>query len=564
MVDGSGVAGTTISSVSLFVQLVDGCVQAFSLWQKGKEIGSDAVAFQVRMEMQAARLKEWALNWGIGHAAKPFHLFEPRFRVYGDLAVKYIATINHLLSVLDSFATDHPVIASASNLPLSAASHIARLDEFSDSSSTGRRIYSEKIGSIQENARTLENLHWSTDEARASKALGLIKEMIDDLYSFFEPPRKDAPARIVFNACLASRNLNQLENMRETCDEDPLLRGLSYLKTALDRLDRGSALDLADVIRKYRLLKETEPADSRSNRSWGTFKKIPVMVEWKTVTGVKDPLDQVLLEKRINNVARLLKAELKPRELRTLACLGVVTRTGPQNASTQYGLLFQIPSLQSRTLMGVLNEPTTDLDLGDLFAIAQKLSEALLFLHLAGWLHKGIRSENILFFGADQKTIQLNDPHIVGFEYSRESKPNSMTEGVSDDLEFNLYRHPEVQGVPEEPLEGETSRNQRPSFSQNHDVYSLGVILIELGTMKPALQIMREAEADPSYGTHCAARFSEWLREKELPKLGRRMGKTYREAAELCLTGKFAEKSVNSAETGLYLEVVRPLTTCYV
>jgi hypothetical protein len=567
MVDGVSIAGTAIGSVSLFAQLVDGCIQAFASWQRGKEIGTDAVAFQVRMEMQAAKLKEWALGWGITKGAKPLHVLEPRFKKYGDLAVQYVATINHLLGILDGLATDHPAIASGSNFPVSAASHIARLDDFADSSSGGRKAFAEKIDSIRDDANMIEKLNWRTDEARASKALDLIKIMIDDLYAFFQPPKNDGTAHIVLNACLASMNLNQLEKMKETCDEDPLLRGLAYLKTASDRLEkRGNALEYLNIKRKYRHLKEIRSEDGRNSRSWGSFECRPVMVEWKIVpaASVASPeslVRNVVLERRIENVARLLQSGLKPKELRTLSCLGVVTRSDPQSANNQYGLLFEIPSLHSRTLLSVFNDETVEFTLGSLFSIAKNLSEALLFLHLAGWLHKGIRSDNILFFGPDHSSPDLEEPSIVGFEYSRESQANAMTEGVFDDLEFNLYRHPEVQGVPEEPLEALAQRTSRPPFSQAHDIYSLGVVLIEIGMMKSALRIMSDAEADPAYGPHSAARFSAWLIEKELPKLSRRMGKTYREAAEFCITGKFVGDET-SPETGFYLNVVRPLADC--
>ena len=289
-----------------------------------------------------------------------------------------------------------------------------------------------------------------------------------------------------------------------------------------------------------------------------------VMVEWKKVTAAPESLKYILLASRIRNIARLLKSELKPDELRTLSCLGVVTKSDPQSGSSQHGLLFQVPSAHSETLTSLLSGGRATLTLGNLFTIAQKLSEALLFLHLAGWLHKGIRNENILFFGADQDRMELDNPRIVGFDHSRESRPDSMTEGVADDLEYNLYRHPEVQGVPEQPLSGEASQTKRPPFSQKHDVYSLGVTLIEIGSMKSAVQIMREVEADPGYGAHSVANFALWLREKELPKLGLRMGAIYRDAVDHCLTGKFAGDGTYSAETGFYLKVVRPLAECRV
>lgn len=171
-----------------------------------------------------------------------------------------------------------------------------------------------------------------------------------------------------------------------------------------------------------------------------------------------------------------------------------------------------------------------------------------------------------MFFGQDQDNVDLKTPYIVGFEYSRERNANNQTEGVLDDLEFNLYRHPEVQGLPEEPKEKEDEKTphlSRPPYSQKHDVYSLGVILLEIGLLKSALEILKDAEMDQQYGSHSAQKFSAWLIEKEIPKLGRLMGTTYRDATMHCLTGSFASDLKMTAETGLYTSVLRSLAKCY-
>ncbi|EMD60351.1 hypothetical protein COCSADRAFT_98758, partial [Bipolaris sorokiniana ND90Pr] len=45
----------------------------------------------------------------------------------------------------------------------------------------------------------------------------------------------------------------------------------------------------------------------------------------------------------------------------------------------------------------------------------------LLYIHLAGWLHKGIRSDNILFFAENNGGFSYDQSFVVGFEYSREA-----------------------------------------------------------------------------------------------------------------------------------------------
>ncbi|KAF4540152.1 Het-s domain protein [Lasiodiplodia theobromae] len=50
-----------------------------------------------------------------------------------------------------------------------------------------------------------------------------------------------------------------------------------------------------------------------------------------------------------------------------------------------------------------------------------------------------------------------------------------------NDLERNLYRHPDRQGRP------------KTSFSKLHDIYALGVVLLEIGLWEMALSLYQRA-----------------------------------------------------------------------
>lgn len=88
-------------------------------------------------------------------------------------------------------------------------------------------------------------------------------------------------------------------------------------------------------------------------------------------------------------------------------------------------------------------------------------------------MHESIRSENILFLPRDDETDpdepqDISEPWLFGFEFSRPEM--FFSHGHADPcLERDLYRHPE--------------RQQRPTqmFGKIHDIYALGVVLLEIG-----------------------------------------------------------------------------------
>jgi serine/threonine protein kinase len=534
-------------------------------------MGVEAVTFQVRLEMQAARLKAWGLELDLESLAssRPNKLTED-----GDLAVKYVATVYAILDSLKNLETEFLVLGSATYLPITAAASISRMSHMADADSSERQQLSKKIDEMKNQAATSERLRWALEDGRASKALDLLKSMIDDLYSFFPPPTNDPVVTVVLNASLPSVDVEHLNAISTGANGDPLLQGLAYLKSSRLQLQaRANALDGVKVNKKFSCFNAFGAEDQRNNRVLGTFEKDDVLVEWKTAEFTNVTQDaslsyRIMLEQRIKNIARLLKSEQKPEDLRTLSCLGVIRREDYTDTQVDYGLTFKVPSRHLQSLASMIHSANKSMLLDDRFATAHVITRAVLFLHLAGWLHKGIRSDNILFFADEYAKINPAHPYLVGFEYSRECERQSQTEDMADDLEWNLYRHPAMQGLPQEPSEpGKTDKEhkpQRPPFGPQHDIYSLGIVLLELGLLQPALDILRRARSDLEYGPHSALNFQRWILGKEVPRLGPQMGRAYRDATALCISGDFVIREDANLEQAFYVDVVRPLSSCRV
>jgi hypothetical protein len=92
-----------------------------------------------------------------------------------------------------------------------------------------------------------------------------------------------------------------------------------------------------------------------------------------------------------------------------------------------------------------------------------------------GWVHKAVRPSNILMLhGHDDVEFpnSLGHAYLVGFEYARRGTARSTGSGHWNWKE-DIYRHPDRQNKDGVDLE--------TYFTTNHDVYSAGVVLLELG-----------------------------------------------------------------------------------
>ncbi|KFY69555.1 hypothetical protein V496_00136 [Pseudogymnoascus sp. VKM F-4515 (FW-2607)] len=114
------------------------------------------------------------------------------------------------------------------------------------------------------------------------------------------------------------------------------------------------------------------------------------------------------------------------------------------------------------------------------FRLAHDIATAIEYVHSLGWVHKTIRSSNILvsWLDAHRKSPEgLGSAFLVGFEYARHKTANS-TGSAYDGWTNELYRHPERQNM----FSGELLVDSY--YERYHDVYSFGVVLLELGRWK--------------------------------------------------------------------------------
>ncbi|KAL0767360.1 hypothetical protein CaCOL14_010210 [Colletotrichum acutatum] len=143
-----------------------------------------------------------------------------------------------------------------------------------------------------------------------------------------------------------------------------------------------------------------------------------------------------------------------------------------------------------------------------------------------------IRSENILLLPKDAgMSTTLESARLIGFEYSRQDSDFSDQFGESE-LKRNIYRHPERWGQP-------TKR-----FGKIHDIYALGVVLLEVGLWSRADQIDKGTLVAPEMEDKPKTTAQTRLLKHAHQRLAFFAGETFRDITVGCLSGKIGDASV--------------------
>ncbi|KAF2795262.1 hypothetical protein K505DRAFT_302402 [Melanomma pulvis-pyrius CBS 109.77] len=280
-------------------------------------------------------------------------------------------------------------------------------------------------------------------------------------------------------------------------------------------------------------------------------KKTSVWIEWKTyepqtyASSGPDPK----IHERVKALAALLKENNPTDQFRAPHCLGYFRDIDPVTGDDhcRFGLVFEKPneahpSTRPVSLHALLTSEDVDMpSLTDRITLMRMLAETLERLHAVNWLHKGLRSSNILFFSdSGALDISYNAPYISGFDYSRPAMNDDMTEKPPENAASDIYRHPRVQGSGNRDSGPNGLSNATGSgYKKSYDLYSLGVMLLEIAYWQPIdaiLQIPDLQNARPSVTIKVRQRL---LDEKEgfLKHVRSHLGDTVEKVVRACLEG---------------------------
>ena len=306
---------------------------------------------------------------------------------------------------------------------------------------------------------------------------------------------------------------------------------------------------------------EYQPPGSVKHRVW---------VEWREY----DPIIGIETDgstshsSRVEKLVALLNDPRKPDLLRVPRCIGY--SDDPKNINEgrrrgRLGFVFEMPSttvgvpMSLRQLLKVRTKPL----LTERVALAREICNCLVSLHSVNWLHKSLRSQNIVFFGVNENDVDFSRPFLSGFGYARPAFRGDMTEIPSQNPEHDMYRHPRMHGLG--PWEG------RQGFKRTFDIYSLGIILVEIANWLSIEEVLKLGDPSALDSPILASIQRRLLDEKvHMRNIGSSAGCRFRDATLSCLKGAAAfgigtlddetdEDVAAKLSKELYLHVLRPL-----
>lgn len=230
-----------------------------------------------------------------------------------------------------------------------------------------------------------------------------------------------------------------------------------------------------------------------------------------------------------------------------LNCKGAMRITDPRQPSRifSFDLFFRIPDgleiPQSLRQVFLLYPGGSDsaLSITRRVRIAQQLAKSISYVHTFNFVHKSISPESILLL--EDLESSHSATFLVGFDRFRSADGATIRQGDSAWYQ-NIYRHPSRQG-----------ENPEDTYRMQHDIYSLGVCLLEIGlwqsfveypadTPSPGGPIREFASRlmprggrnnSPAVMGFQAKKYMEDLAKEKLPQA---MGERYTRVVQSCLT----------------------------
>ncbi|GAO18780.1 hypothetical protein UVI_02052540 [Ustilaginoidea virens] len=513
--------GTTVGVIGFLGQLFDGCVKAYGYFTAAAHLDTDSQRLMCKVRIEEMRLVVWGREWGVAEGRLEAHLRGEQNPQLRRLAIQIMQELHETVTDFKKLQGRYGLCEDGDG-----GGGNAQANDFNDG--LERLFPPSQLPSFQR-AWT----HRLLDSAQRDLAqLSLLETASSGTY-----PQLNASAN--------------LKRLRINLDSRPqsAFRPTLALKVPRSSLTINPPVATAPPAHRQQKQGDGGSGGSGGSGSRGTRPPTPpadlrrcqghhdtagdVVVEW--VDYDRDAIEErVAHVRRMDDLARMMHSASRCHpDLHSIDCLGYTDDA----ANSRYGLVYKAPASSYSTLHALISSPdlkTPDLD--DRIRLAHTLAVALWSLHSLDWLHKSLCSFNITFFPsafcaaahAPTATAALvpdvSNPYLIGFDASRPDTDTALSVVPKNPSIDSIHRHPaSARGLP---------------YCKAFDVYSLGLVLLEIGLWK-VLQAYHRPQ-------HSADRWRDKVVMAVLvPGLGSKVGKRYRETVEMCLQ---ADEHMSNAE----------------
>lgn len=366
-------------------------------------------------------------------------------------------------------------------------------------------------------------------ESDFEKYVVQLKNLNEGLWAILPPSKVNFLHENLPSYAVLGLGDEQLKKLSDPRTESPLV----MLAAKMKKLEMSAALTTkqspTDISEKQLKL---APQASTSSIPGGLCELPPphprwvsVWVEWYTIS--RQLAEDNRHADRIRSLAFFLQQISEPA-ICLPPCLGICDDLAFEglHGSKRLGCVFTVPRNDIEYEGDLRAFPPVTLSehivktgrkpplLGHRFALAYKLASAFGLFHSAGWLHKGFHSGNIVFLhkSNDAKDLTVDSPLITGFQFTRPQNEASLAHSPLESPELQYYYHPEA----------------AKGFTKKLDLYSLGVVLCEIGRWGLVSDSTKKTLEDREQAR-------EYILNKLIEDLGWRMGAHYQRAVSTLL-----------------------------
>ena len=546
----------TLDATGLAIALFKAVVDCYRIFTAAASTGKDVGRLHAHLLIQHGRLLQWGEDLGFTKGEDGLDKrLQSQTSLYNTVVIA-LASIKMIFTDTERLQKRYGIVPSEGEQPASNSTgdlemlsmSAKRVDILSPAIVDGNAVSEalrkkmEEAECIQKSVAFIKRLRWAIhDRDKFQSLVADLRALNDDLYSLIPPISAEKIAYAVLGSLLRTNSLSRLENIRQAAEGSysaiSVAAGFRGLNIKLPLIDpqHKKRMDLPGSIKPQKSNNQGEIRCVATYIPHSQSDSIHVLIEWKQINPKwRDAEHKAILE-RVNDLAFLLNYAPKPDGFRTLHCIGHFE--DDMTINRRFGFVYELPKHTNSksapiSLYDLLRDNEDDEKeepfLGDKFLLALALCKAVYELHLCNWLHKGIRSNNVLFFPRKSKMVlsSIQSPFLAGFDYSRPDNPAEISEQPND-IAFDLYRHPEY-------MSGKTP------YRREFDFYGLGIVLLEIGLW---LRVKALYSID-----HTPQSFRQLLLEAYTEELGITMGQIYRDVVRICLKGDFHTQSRDGAE----------------